>query len=67
MKDTNSAVKLETPLYTNSLTSRDVVLYESRKGVVDTAFLIKAYALSVLDAKNADYKKIDHILFKNHK
>ena len=64
LKDTNSAVKLETPLYTNSLTSRDVVLYESKKGVVDTALLIKAYALSVLDAKNADYKKINHIHFK---
>jgi len=67
LQDTNSAVKLATPLYTNSLTSRDVVLYESKKGVVDTAFLIKAYALSVLTATNPDYKKIDHILFKNHK
>ena len=67
MSAINSSTKTATPVYTNSMTARDVELYEESDGLVDLALTVKPYCLSVLDASNADYKKIKHIHFKNFK
>ena len=63
----NSETKTATPVYTNSMTARDVELYKETEGLVDMALTVKPYCLSVLAASNADYKKINHIHFRNVK
>ena len=65
LKTTNSAVKTSTPLYTKAMENRDIELYKKRTGLVDFSKIVKSYCLSVLDASSAEYKKINHIHFKN--
>lgn len=67
LKQTNLNVKAATPAYTNSLTSRDIELYQTTTGLVDLALLSKNYCLSVLSASNPNYKTINKIHFKNFK
>jgi hypothetical protein len=64
MQTTNKAVIDATPDYINAMASRDVVLYKEDVGLVDTAKVVKAYCLSVLETANPVYKNIKKLAFR---
>ncbi len=67
MQAKNKAVKDVTPAYVSAMSDRNVFLYKSETGLVDTSKVIKAYALSVLETSSEVYIRINSIHFKNFK
>ncbi|UEG50060.1 hypothetical protein LK994_01045 [Ferruginibacter lapsinanis] len=65
LKATNKAVSDSTTAYTNSIITRNKVLYSEKSGLVDTAASVKKYVLSIYNASSPEYKQIKKIAFKS--
>lgn len=66
-KTTNTAVVNSTTTYSNSLISRNTILYSDNTGLVDIAMEVKKYIKSVFGGTSSQYKQISKLQFKKLK
>lgn len=67
LKAKNSAVTAATAPLSNARIARNVILYKTDTGLVDTALAVKSYIKSLYGATSPQYKQISKLEFKNIK
>lgn len=64
LKACNKAVTVANANYGNARIARDKILYNPKTGLVDVAFDVKKYIISVYGASSPEYKQVEGLLFK---
>lgn len=66
-KTTNTAVVNATTTHSNSLISRNTILYGDNTGLVDIAMEVKKYIKSIYGGTSSQYKQVSKLQFKKLK